>query len=119
MSQRGSTAEASTSVSAEAGLQAAVWTRLLILMPLLPLVYADREPKPELNLRTALVRAVVRWATGGLGHSDSPTVRVTVAYSTAGVRLPTEGRPCPLSHMRDGRTASLSLGSCKKAAHVL
>jgi len=62
VSQRGSTTEASTAVSAEAGLQAAVWTRLLILMPLLPLVYADREPKAELNLRTALVRATARWA---------------------------------------------------------
>jgi len=62
VSQRGSTSEANTAGSAEAGLQAAVWTRLLILMPLLPLVYADREPKPEQNLRTALVCAIVRWA---------------------------------------------------------
>ena len=64
-------AEASTAASAEAGLQAAVWTRLLILMPLLPLIYADREPKPELNLRTALVRAIVRWAQSPANNSTS------------------------------------------------
>ena len=58
---RGSQAESAASAPGGAGLQAAVWTRLLILMPLLPLVYADRELKPELNLRTALVRALVRW----------------------------------------------------------
>ena len=60
VTQRGSAAPSSTAASGKSGLQAAVWTRLLILMPLLPLVYADREPKPELNLRTALVRAIVR-----------------------------------------------------------
>ena len=32
-------------------LQVAVWLRLSILLPLLPIVYGDREPDPKKNLR--------------------------------------------------------------------
>ncbi len=46
--------------SAAAGLQAALWLRLGALSPLLPLVYADREPAPEKNLRTTLVPILLR-----------------------------------------------------------
>lgn len=42
------------------GVQSALWTRLLILMPLLPIVYADRETRPEANLRYRLAMAIAR-----------------------------------------------------------
>ena len=73
---RGSSTASGASATGQAGLQAAVWTRLLMLMPLLPLVYADREPKPELNLRTTLVRTLVRWLP--LSHKGNPSTALSV-----------------------------------------
>ena len=42
--------------------QTAIWLRLAILFPLLPVVYADPEPAPAKNLRVHLGRAVVSLA---------------------------------------------------------
>lgn len=38
----------------------AVWLRLGVLMPLLPLVYADSEADPAKNLRPLLAQALLR-----------------------------------------------------------
>ncbi|KAK9835009.1 hypothetical protein WJX81_003856 [Elliptochloris bilobata] len=43
-----------------AGVQAAVWLRLAVLLPLLPVVYADREPDAGRNLRARLATALLR-----------------------------------------------------------
>ena len=41
------------------GVQAAVWVRLKLLLPLLPLVYADPEPDSTKNMRAALAKALL------------------------------------------------------------
>ena len=41
------------------GVQAAVWVRLKLLLPLLPLVYADPEPDSNKNMRVLLAKALM------------------------------------------------------------
>jgi hypothetical protein len=48
-----------TLVGPVAGIQVAIWTRLRALQPLLPIVYADRDPSPR-NLRTQLVSTLLQ-----------------------------------------------------------
>lgn len=60
-STTGSTAAGGTSGwGSSAALQAAVWLRLAMLSPLLPLVYASKEQGAERSLRTALAHALLR-----------------------------------------------------------
>lgn len=44
-----------------AALQAALWLRLALLSPLLPLVYASKEQGAERSLRAALAHALLRY----------------------------------------------------------
>ena len=57
--------------------QTAIWLRLTILSPLLPVVYADHEPSPAKNLRVLLARALVSLATlpAVRGGSCSPVAQ--------------------------------------------
>ncbi len=52
-----------------AGVQVAVWLRLAVLLPLLPVVYADREPDGARNLRARLAAALLRILASPLVHA--------------------------------------------------
>ncbi len=47
-------------------MRAALWVRLRLLLPLLPIVYADPEPNPDKSLRTRLAQALVHVITSPL-----------------------------------------------------
>ena len=50
-------------------MQVAVWLRLAVLLPLLPVVYADREPDGARNLRARLAAALLRILASPLVHA--------------------------------------------------
>ena len=58
------------------GVQAAVWVRLKLLLPLLPLIYADPEPESNKNMRVLLAKALIPIMA-------SPLVYQHLRYSSA------------------------------------
>lgn len=59
------------SVGSHVGVQAAVNVRMSILLPLLPIVYADKEQNQRQNLRYMLAEALLPIAASPLVHSTS------------------------------------------------
>lgn len=77
-----------------AAVQVAVWMRLQVLLPLLPVVYSDREPDPKKNLRDVLSVALVQLlgspaarADPWLGSQDPSASAATAAATAAGDSL--------------------------------
>ena len=69
------------------GVQAAVWMRLAVLLPLLPVVYADREPDQARNLRARLAAALLRILASP--HTRAPPFAEPDQAPRAGAARPT------------------------------
>lgn len=70
------------------GVQAALWLRLQLLLPLLPVVYADKEADAALNLRSRLAHICahlcldpVVWADPDDGSAAAGTARAAAAQA--------------------------------------
>ncbi|GFR49621.1 hypothetical protein Agub_g11632, partial [Astrephomene gubernaculifera] len=70
-------------IGSPAALQVALWVRLRVLMPLLPLIYKDREPDPRRNLRCQLVPALLQLLASHLLWSQ-PQSQPSAAAAAAG-----------------------------------
>jgi len=75
--------EADATPGPAAAVQVAVWMRLQVLIPLLPVVYSDQEPDPKKNLRSMLSSSLVQLLRSAPIRSPPSSAAASAAAATA------------------------------------
>lgn len=101
-------------IGSPAALQVALWVRVRVLMPLLPLIYMDRESDARKNLRSQLVPALLQlvaspliWTAVPLPHgSGSPAGAMAPGVGVAPGQGSSSAAPAAVLAGPDGDAAA-------------